>query len=68
MHGLDSSIPPFHTRVRGTLIVITPELVSNVLLIPMVEHPDYPSCERLDDWGAIIILHHVRPLLNFLDS
>jgi len=47
MHGLDSSVPSFHTRVRGTRIVVTPELVSDVLRVPRVEHPDYPSCERL---------------------
>ena len=47
MHGLDSSIPLFHTRVRGTRIVVTSELVSNVLRVLRVEHPDYPSCERL---------------------
>ena len=84
MHGIDSSVPLFHTRVRGMHIVVTPELVFDVLRVRRVEHPDYPSCERLrivskdemifafcerlDDWGAIIILHHVRPLLNFLDS
>ena len=28
-------------------IVVTLELVSNVLRVPRVEHPDYPSCERL---------------------
>ena len=47
MHGIDSSIPLFHTRVRGTRIVVTPELVSNMLHVPKVEHPDYPGCERL---------------------
>ena len=47
MHGLDSSVPLFHTRVRGTCIVVTPELVSDVLRVPRVKHPDYPGCERL---------------------
>ena len=47
MYGLDSSIPLFHTRVRGTRIVVTPELVFDVLHVPRVEHLDYPSCERL---------------------
>ena len=37
MHGIDSSIPLFHTRVRGTRIVVTPELVSDVLRVPRVE-------------------------------
>ena len=47
MHGLDSSVPLFDTGVRGTRIVVTLESVSDVLCVPRVEHPDYPSCERL---------------------
>ena len=47
MHGLDSSIPLFITHVRGTRIVITPDIVSEVLHVLRVEHLDYPSCERL---------------------
>ena len=47
MHGLDSSVPLFHTRIRGTRIVVTPELVSDVLRVPKVEHLDYPNCECL---------------------
>ena len=47
MHGFDFSVPLFHTCVRGTHIVVTSELVSNVFLVPRVEFPDYPSCERL---------------------
>ena len=47
MHGLDSSVPLFHTHIRGMRIVVTPELVFDVLRVPKVEHPDYPECERL---------------------
>ena len=47
MHGLDSSIPLFHTRVRGMHIVIILELVSDVLRVLKVDHPDYPECEHL---------------------
>ena len=47
MHGLDSSIPFFHTRIQGTRIVVTPELVFDVLRVPRVEHLDYPGYERL---------------------
>ena len=47
MHGLDSSVPLFHTRIRGTRIVVTPELVSDVLRVPRVKHLDYPGSERL---------------------
>ena len=47
MHGLDSLVPLFHTLVRDTRIVATPQLVMDVLHVPRVEHPDYPRCERL---------------------
>ena len=47
IQGINSSVPLFHTRVRGTRSVVTPELVSDVLHVPRVEHPDYPGCERL---------------------
>ena len=66
MHGFDYSVPLFVTRVRGTRIVVTPDIVSEVLRVPRVEHPDYPGCdlktmskdelissfcERPFDWG-----------------
>ena len=47
MHGLDSLVPLFHTRVRGTRIVVTSQLVADVLHVLRVEHPNYPRCERL---------------------
>ena len=47
MHGIDRSIPLFFTRVRGTCIPVTPQLVVDVLRVPRIEFPDYPSCERL---------------------
>ena len=47
MHGIDRSVPLFFTHVRGTRISITPQLVVNVLRVPRIEFPDYPSCEHL---------------------
>ena len=47
MHGLDTSVPLFHTRVQGMHIVVTPDIVSEVLHVPRVEHPNYLSCEHL---------------------
>ena len=46
MHGIDSLIPLFHTRVRGMHICVTPQLVADVFHVPLVEHPDYPGCDR----------------------
>ena len=47
MHGIDRSVPLFFTRVWGTYIPITPQLVADVLRVPRIEFPNYPSCERL---------------------
>ena len=47
MHKIDHSVPLFFTRVRGTRIPVTPQLVADVLRVPRIEFPDYPSCEHL---------------------
>ena len=47
MHGFDSCVPRFVTHVRGTRIVVTLELISEVLHVPRVSHPNYPGCPRL---------------------
>ena len=47
MHGFDSSVLQFATHVRGTRIAVTPELISEVLHVPRVSHPDYPGCPHL---------------------
>ena len=47
MHGIDRLVPLFFTRVRGTRIPTTPQLVADVLRVPRIEFPDYPGCKRL---------------------
>ena len=47
MHGIDRSVPLFFTRVRGMRILITPQLVANMLRVPRIEFPNYPSYECL---------------------
>ena len=47
MHRIDRSVPLFFTRVRGMRIPVTLQLVTDVLRVPKIEFPDYPSCERL---------------------
>ena len=37
----------FITSVRGTRVVVTSELISDVLHVPRVSHPDYPRCPCL---------------------
>ena len=47
MHRINHSVPLFFIRVRGTRILVTPQLVVDVLRVPKIEFPDYPGCERL---------------------
>ena len=47
MHGIDRLVSLFFTRVQGTRIPITPQLVVDMLRVPRIEFPNYPSCERL---------------------
>ena len=47
MHGFDCSVPFFVTCVRGMCIVVTLDIVSDVLHVPRVAHPDYLGCDRL---------------------
>ena len=47
MHKFDYSVPHFVTRVRGTCIVVTSDIVSEVLHVPRVAHPDYLGYDRL---------------------
>ena len=47
MQGFENSVPLFVTRVRGSRIVVIPDIVSDVLRVPKVEHPNYPGCKRL---------------------
>ena len=47
IHGIATFVPRFATTFRGTHIIITPDLISEVLHVPQVAHPDYPRCKRL---------------------
>ena len=47
MHGFDYSIPRLFTSIQGIRIVVTLELISNVLHISRVSHLDYPGCPHL---------------------
>ena len=47
MHEFDYSTPFFIPRVQGVCMVVTPDIVSEVLHVPRVALPDYPSCDCL---------------------
>ena len=83
MHEIDHLVPLFFTRVRGTRIPVTPQLVANVLRVPRIEFLDYlvvsvyGLCPNMSSWllsasslliRVIISLHHVGLLLKVLNS
>ena len=47
MYRFDTLVPHFITRVWGMHIIVTPDIVFEVLHVPKVAYPDYPSCDRL---------------------
>ena len=47
MHGFDYLVTLFVTRVQGIRLVVTSDIVSDVLNVSRVEHPDYPGREHL---------------------
>ena len=58
IHGINTSVPQFATKFRGTRIVVTTDLISEVLHVPRVVHPDYPSCECLRIMSRYELLSH----------
>ena len=47
MHGIDTFVPRFAMTFRGTRIVVTPDLISEILNVLRVTHPDYRGFQRL---------------------
>ena len=47
MRGFDYYIPQFITRIRGIRMVVTTDIVFEVLHIPRIALPDYPGCDHL---------------------
>ena len=65
MHMIDRSAPLFFTCVQGMHIPATPQLVADVLKVPRVKFPDYPSCERLRtvSKNELMSVFYERPVL-----
>ena len=47
IYAIDTSIPRFTMIFRGTHIVVTSNFISEVLHVPRVAYPDYPSHPHL---------------------
>ena len=47
MHAINTSVPQITTVFCGTCIIVTPDFISEVLHVPRVDRPDYPSHPHL---------------------
>ena len=47
IHNIDTSVPRFAMTFRGTRIIVTPDLISEVLHVLRVAHHDYPGYDHL---------------------
>ena len=58
IHVINTSVSWFSMTFRGTRIVVTSDLISEVLHVLRVLHPDYLGCERLRTVSRDEILSH----------
>ena len=70
MHTIDTSVPQFTTVFYGIHIIVTLDFISEVLCVPRVDRPNYPShpclssifrdklaslfCEKVMLWGGTL--------------
>ena len=66
IHAISISIPQFTTIFWGTRIVVTPNLITNVLHVPKVACSDYPSHPHLRSISQDELASHFceRPMLQ----
>ena len=62
IYGIDTFVPQFATTFRGTHIILTRDLIFEVLHVPRVAHPNYPGCERLQ------IVFRDEPFSHFCET
>ena len=58
MHCIDTFMPQFVTTFRGTLIIVTPDLISEILHVLKVSHLDYLGCQCLRTVSKDKLLSH----------
>ena len=58
IHGIDTFIPQFATTFRGIHIVVTLDLISEVLHVPWIAHPNYPDYEHFQTVSRDELLSH----------
>ena len=65
IHAINISIPQFTMVFKGTCIVLTSKLISNVLCVPRVAHSDYPSAPHFHSISQDELASHFceKPIL-----
>ena len=58
IHDINTSVPQFATTFRSTRIVVTPDLISEVLHVPRVAHLDYPGYKNHQTVSKAELLSH----------
>ena len=58
MHGIGTSVPQFTMVLRGTRIIVTLDLVFEIVHVPRVAHPNYPGCQCLGTMSKYELLSH----------
>ena len=58
IHDIDTSVPQFVTTFRGTHIVVTLDLISELLHVPRVAHHDYPGYDQLRTMSIDELISH----------
>ena len=57
-------MPQFVTTFRGTRIVVTPDLISEVLHVPRVAYPNYPNYDHLQTVSRDELVSHFCEALS----
>ena len=58
IHDIDTFVPQFVSTFRGTCIVVTPNIIFEVLHVPTVVHPNYPGCAHLQTVSRDDLISH----------
>ena len=61
-HGFNTSISWFVTQVQGTRIVVTPDMISEMLHIPRVSHPNYltyPCLRTMSNYELLSLFYEI---------
>ena len=65
MHTIDTSVPRFTTVFWGTRIIVISEFIFEVLRVPRIDCPDYPShtCLNSLSWNEMASLFYEKAMV-----